>query len=390
VTFVTTNGRATLTDISSRDFAPPIGQTVRDFVKDIGDPYIEYGKLEQLLLVPSLIAARGRLLSIKQWRCQDRVLGHVDCCFLHSEKMEALTGRPDNYAIYACDGLAYGLIDLMSLCLSMPTVLKEIGNSGLEDIERVYVRTKPAGYGFFRQSEDSPIDFSKDITAPKCSTRSLAALYLTGISLDLVFCHEMAHVMYGHVDFVASTLGVRALFEQPKGDSDLRLMVLEAEADRYGMMAAIEAAVRPNSPYLPFALRQLSIWTRVKAVFVTAALLTWFWAFHQKIDREINHFDPYASGSHPPPLARLHLTFKAGRLALERLGWSREHANRVSLEAMEELEEIGKAKKWFEILLPDRSFGLKAMEFVDTVNKIANDLIPDVNQAIEKFRFFPP
>lgn len=363
-------------------------ETFIQFAEPLGLVVTEYDRWAQLLLVPSLIAAKGRARSFKNYLREDGAsFGVAECFYLDGSVCDARAARHnDQFCITIFDAVAYQMLDLCSLALACPRFFTEIGDPSKEDLARVKARKKPAGYGFFRKAEKEPFQINGDLAHPLCPIRSQAALYFTGMALDAIWSHELAHAFMGHVDYAKAQMGMRALNETPNGDSDLRQMPLEAEADRFSCATLVQSAFTPV-PYLPKDLHNLDRKTRLKAGFVVTALLTWFWAFQQRIDRTFDGVDPYAQGSHPPPLARLHLGFDGGRDMLKNLRWQDQNIQFAVFDAMSELEELAEAKEWFSILHPKRSFDKKSNAFVRDIKTVLGDIFKAEMIALESFRF---
>jgi len=357
------------------------------------EPVTDFDALGAVLLVPALIAAQGRARSFEQWwRLEDTPLGVVESCYLDDHRMEAfaLALPAGGHGIGVHEALAYAFFDLFALCFSSPSFLPEIGNVSLERADRVDARAKPPGYGFFRQAASDPIDPDRDITHPLCPLRSRAVLYLTGMALDLVWTHELAHVVLGHLGFADTVLGVRTLRESPSGEGDERLMPLEAEADRFGVITICQTATISSCPYLPRDLHDLPVSVRVRCAFVCTALVTWFWSVQQKIDITYDLEDPYRHGSHPPPLARLHLGFDAAEEMLGKLGWSDAQREAVSTEAKRELAHLANAKGWFGTLDPERAFRSDAQASLEALKRIMGETFRRIAPALEANRYAPP
>jgi hypothetical protein len=351
-----------------------------------------YDQLGELILWPALIAARGRASSFSQWKNKVGFEFSAECHYLNAANMDGYAGGDAGTCyLSVCDAVAYAMLDLFSFLFSVPTFFAAVGDSTLEDLERVANREKPAGYGFFRRSKAQVIDFERDIVAPKCSIRGLAALYFSGMAMDMIWTHELSHGVHGHIDFAKASLGLRALNEQPRGEGDLRLMPMEAEADRFAVISIVQTAmVGDAAPYLPRQLASLSPEIRVTSALVVAALLTWFWAFQQRIDRTYDGFDPYTTGSHPPPLVRLHIAFDVARQFLSQQGWTITMIEKIVFEAMINLEALAAAKSWFSILDPARSFGEQANGFVRDVKRIMGDSYREIEASLAPYRFSKP
>lgn len=330
----------------------------------------------------------GRARSFYNYHRQDgQVFGTAECHFISGNECDARAARiEDQYCISIYSAVPNQMLDLFSLALACPSFFSEIGDPSLEDIKRVHLRTKPAGYGLHRNSKTEHIGFTTELAYPLCPIRSQAALYFTGMALDAIWSHELAHTFMGHVDYAKQQLGIVALNETPQGDSDLRQMPLEVEADRFSCATLVQSSF-DQVPYLPLALSNLTQKTRLKAGFVVSALLTWFWAFQQRIDRTHDGVDPYAQGTHPPPLARLHLSFDGGRDMLKNLGWQQTNIDHAVFDVLTELEALAEAKDWFSILHPQEAFGKDANYFVKDLKSILGETFKAEANTLQKFRY---
>lgn len=346
----------------------------------------------QVLLWPALVAARGRAASFTHWTNGVGMEFNAECHYLENVDMDGYAGgNAGSYYLSVCGGVAYGVFDLFSFAFSFPTFFPSIGDATLESVERVKSREKPLGYGFFRSSITKGIDFEREVVPPRCPIRSLASLYFAGMALDMIWTHELSHGVHGHIDFAQSNLGIRAMSERPMGDGDLLLMPMEAEADRFAILATVQTAMTGNkAPYLPLKLSNLSNEIRVTAALVVVALLSWFWASQQRIDRHYDGIDPYAQGTHPPPLVRLHLSFEMARQFLAMQGWSTSKFENVVFEAMSNLEALSSANSWFSILDPARAFSDEANSHVKDVKAIMGDSFRQIEGSLEPFRFVRP
>ena len=126
------------------------------------------------------------------------------------------------------------------------------------------------------------------------------------------------------------------------------------------------------------------------AALVVLGLLSWFWAFLQRVDRTHDGVDPYLSGSHPPPLVRLHLAFDIAGEFLKQQGWPAPSIQQVVSEALTNLGALATAKNWFAILDPARSFGDEAMGFVKGVRVIMGDAFREIEPTLTPYRFLSP
>lgn len=365
-------------------------QAFMAFAKPFGTVVTDYDQLGQMILYPSLIAARGRARSFQTYATTAGLrFGEAECHFIDNSEFDARVARVDDrYCATVFDAVAYQMLDLFSLALACPSFFREIGDAALEDVDRVKARTKPAGYGLFRKSPEEQVFVKSELAYPLCPVRELAAVYFTGLALDAIWTHELAHAFMGHVDYARVELGIRALNETPKAGDDLRQMPLEAEADRFAAATLVQSAHVPL-PYLPIKLNGLSRETRIRAGLVVAAMLTWFWAYLQRIDRTFDGVDPYESGTHPPPLARLQLSLDGARDMLKNLGQSTDMVQTTTFAALAELEALSEAKDWFAILNPARLYDAKSKAFVADVKTIIGDTYRSQMATLEPFRYQP-
>lgn len=366
----------------------PPSTAFQAFAEELGPIISKFDDWSRKLLYPSLVAARGRAESFRQHRnAAGAMFGEAECYFIHGHHCDARAARRGGHFCFAVyDAVAYQMLDLFSLAFSCPAFFSAIGDPSKEDSARIAAREKPAGYGFFRKDNAERIDFFNELAHPLCPIRSQAALYFTGMALDAIWTHELAHAFMGHVNYADIHLGVRALNETPHVNGDLRQMPLEAEADRFSSATLVQSAFT-RVPYLPEALTALDVKLRIRAGFVVSGLITWFWAFQQRIDRTFDGADPYSQGSHPPPLARLHLGVDCGREMLQRLGWQTPSIQAVVYDAMAEFEVLADAKNWFSIMHPSRAFSPASNMFVRNVKQIIADTHGMQRAELESLRY---
>jgi len=367
----------------------PPSSTFRKFAEPYGLAVTGYDRFGELTLFPSLIAARGRARSFERYKNQHgSMFNEAECHYVNGQETDAFAARRDDkFCILVYDAVGFQMLDLFSFAFACPDFFKEIGDPSLESIDRGKARTKPAGYGFFRNGASDAIDVQKDLAHPLCPIREQAALYFTGLAMDGIWTHELAHAFMGHLDYAEIELGVRAMGETPDGNGDLRQMPLEAEADRFASATLVQSGFGP-SPYLPKSLYELDTNIRVRAGFVVSAMLTWFWAFQQRIERKFDDHDPYTQGTHPPPLARLHLSFDGAREMLQNLRWQPAQIQTVTFDAMAEMEALAEAKDWFSILHPKRSFSKDALAFSKDIKLILGEAFKSIHSGLEPHRYY--
>jgi hypothetical protein len=355
-----------------------------------GPVVTRFDQFTQMIALPGLIAANGRARSFAGYvNGMGREFVSTGCHYLESHVTDAEAAySEEGFCFSVNDAVPMQLIDLFSLALAIPSFFQEIGDPGLEDLQRVRDREKPAGYGFFRKDPEEALLVRSELAYPICPVREEAALYFTGLALDAIWSHELSHAFMGHLEFGSAAHGIRAMNEIPDGQSPLWQMPLEAEAERFSAQAILAGGFQ-GTPYLPMKLQHLSVETRLKAAYVASAVLTWFWAYLQRIDRVIDGFDPYDSGGHPPPLGRLHLAFDANRAYLKMLGWKTGSIETLTFQAMEELETLAVSKEWFSILHPERAFSEKGRQFNKDLQEIMGHHFKEYHEELESYRYQP-
>ncbi len=361
-----------------------------DYASQKGPVVTHFDQIGQFVAFPALLAANGRVSSFEGYvNGMGRKFVSGGCHYLESHETDAEAAySEEGFCFSVNDSVPLQLIDLFSLALAIPSFFREIGDPSMEDLQRVRDREKPAGYGFFRKDPREPLLVRSELAYPLCPKREEAALYFTGMALDAIWSHELSHAFMGHLDFGVRHYGIRAMNELPDGNAELKNMPLEAEADRFSAQAIVSGCFQ-RTPYLPKSLEGLSVQSRLKAAMVTAALLTWFWAYLQRIDRTIDGYDPYETGGHPPPLERLHLAFEADRQYLQALGWGTRSIQTLTFEAMAELEHLAKAKDWFSILHPERAFSEKGQSFHKDLQEIMAHQFKEFYGDLDLFRYRP-
>jgi hypothetical protein len=108
-----------------------------------------------------------------------------------------LRARVAAQARHRCGYCLYATLDMFSFLFSVPTFFTDIGDAALEESSRIAGREKPLGYGFFRRSTESPLDYEREIVPPRFPVRGFAALYFSGIALDAIWTHELSHAVHG-------------------------------------------------------------------------------------------------------------------------------------------------------------------------------------------------
>lgn len=370
---------------------PSPSATFLDYAEDHGSVVTEFDGFTQVISLPALIAASGRARSLKGYvNGRGQEFSSAGCHYIDKNLTDAQAALWDGrFCFTVFDVVPFQLIDIFSLALSVPSFFPEIGDPQLEDLGRVHARQKPAGYGFFRENQREPLLARSELAYPLCPVREEAALYFTGLALDAIWSHELSHAFMGHLEFASVKLGLRAMNELPDKNGSLKQMPLEAEADRFSANAILQSAFG-TVPYLPQRLGELPVNTRVKAAFVTSTLLTWFWAYLQRIDRIFEGVDPYEQGGHPPPLSRFHLMFESNREFLKILGWKTRSIETLSFEVMQELENLAVGKDWFSILHPERIFSEKSKKFSRDVKEIMGHEFRQIHKELELYRYKPP
>jgi hypothetical protein len=142
------------------------------------------------------------------------------------------------------------ITDLFHRMLAHKEVLSEIGNPNKE--------SSAASIGDYYDNVadlliNTPLDKFK-LKFPRDPTRQLYAYHLSGRAMDFVFEHELAHILFGHVDYLSDSLGMDCISEfQPSevlNQNRFDLQTLEMNADTMSLTSCTFRAlnaVKDNS-----------------------------------------------------------------------------------------------------------------------------------------------
>lgn len=139
-------------------------------------------------------------------------------------------------------GVIYILRDLFNRMLSHPQILRDIGNPSIE--------TNVANYPANRKTIDLSTAMREvDVTQlPKDPTRRNLANWLFFVSVEFIFFHELFHIIHGHVDYLKSLGGLRAISEsglELHRLNDLDRHTIEMDADRMAADAMLSRIFGP-------------------------------------------------------------------------------------------------------------------------------------------------
>ena len=215
-----------------------------------------------------------------------------------------VTKRGDKYFL----GITYGAIrvfnDVFYRMMESKNVLTEIGNPEREmNTDKIFsLRLTSMGQLAIPEehSENSePID----------NVRILFGFQLIKMAFEFLTWHELAHIIYGHVDFIHSVLGASELNEIDRGEprsqfDPLVIQTLEMNADRFATQQSIAVLemLMSNSDALTPALRPyFNTWPSVIKMW-TFSTYTFFRLFSNN-----NSATGIKNAFHPPPSLRSHL-----------------------------------------------------------------------------------
>jgi len=201
-------------------------------------------------------------------------------------------------------GLAAACYEFANFCFSQTDMFRDIGDPDKEISPEPLDRTVPGLWmrGKGRGLETSAFVERGRTYLPRCSERETKALLLALLMLRVVWLHELAHCLNGHVDWSFRAYGLTCLFDGHDPDAPPQPHVpqahlLEYDADQSALMLAckVQIAEAENiSGLLAMPLVQRLHWTLFAAYVVTLIL-----AMHERI------YPPPNRNNHPSPEARL-------------------------------------------------------------------------------------
>lgn len=143
----------------------------------------------------------------------------------------------EHYIIGIHLGIWAIVTDLFHRMLARKEILQEIGNSKEESSA-----TSISDYydNVFDLLINTPLDKFK-LKFPKDPVRQLYAYHLSGRAMDFVFEHELAHILFGHADYLSDFLGIDCVSEfQPSevvNQNKFDLQTLEMNADTMALQS---------------------------------------------------------------------------------------------------------------------------------------------------------
>ncbi|MCJ7448609.1 MAG: hypothetical protein MUO72_13045 [Bacteroidales bacterium] len=148
------------------------------------------------------------------------------------------------YYIIAIHLAVWAIItDLFHRMLAHKEILKGIGNPNKE--------SSATSIGDYYDDVadlliNTPLDkFS--LKFPKDTTRQHYAYHLSGLAMDFIFEHELAHILFGHVDYLSNCLSMNCISEFQSSEilyqNQFNLQTLEMNADTMGLASCISRAI---------------------------------------------------------------------------------------------------------------------------------------------------
>ena len=150
--------------------------------------------------------------------------------YINNNLLNAVASKEsDKYYIGIYAGTFILLNELFLRIMSSPNILPEIGDISKEG------KTKKL---FNPQQYDLDTYFlckpDEENIMPKDTTRQLYASLFTKAALNFLFDHEYAHIVFGHVDYIASTKKIFSITEEESSEeTPLDSQTLEMDADSF-------------------------------------------------------------------------------------------------------------------------------------------------------------
>lgn len=229
----------------------------------------------------------------------------IECGFVRNFDLNGAAGHEsDRHCCILDVNLVGAMIDIASTVMSIPNVLSDVGDPDIEQIARVSERNWPMGHALVNLPDSDGRPQKHRLTLPKDMTRRRCAIYLQHVALDLLWRHEIAHALLGHVDYACANIpGVRNLHENSRGNHKFSVLPLEVEADKHALLACLDTASQTSAPFLPSGL-ELNANQRFRCTVIAATLIIWFWGYLDSLRRNSAE-DPDGELSHPPPGLRI-------------------------------------------------------------------------------------
>lgn len=312
---------------------------------------------------------------------------HVSCGFLRDFGFNGVAGFEQGHHCCALDiNLVGAMLDLSMTALSVPEVLPDIGNAGAEDSERVSQRDWPMGYALANADgldDRKPMD---RLTKPLDLGRRRCAVYLHLVALDLLWRHEIAHALLGHVGFARAGLNLKVLHERPSGGQGFDVLPLEVEADKHALLSCLDTASQDGAP---FQVKDLDLTAdqRRRCTLLAASLVLWFWAYLEKADRrETPGYEP--AESHPPPGLRIMQLLTGVWEYFVRVTRDSDGLPSLMDGLHDDLRAMALAHPRFAILHPELLYASERREAAAAAHRIVAERRDAQAALLEPFRFF--
>lgn len=222
----------------------------------------------------------------------------------NNEANAFVTKRGDKYFL----GITYGAIlafsDVFCRMMENKNVLTEVGDPEKEmNVNKIYsLRLTSMG-------QLAVTEMHSENSEPIDNVRILLGFQLVKMAFEFLVWHELAHIIYGHVDYVHSILGSFELKEIEREESKNQLdplvcQTLEIHADRFATqqsIAILEMLISNPDALTPALRPYFNSWSSVIKmwVFSTYAFFRFF--------SDHNYADGIRNTFHPPPSLRSNL-----------------------------------------------------------------------------------
>jgi len=221
----------------------------------------------------------------------------------NNETNAYVTKRGDKYFL----GITYGTIrvfnDVFYRMMESKNILTEIG-----DPERKMDTDKIFSLKLTSMGQLAIPEQDSENSVPIDNVRILFGFQLIKMAFEFLVWHELAHIIYGHVDYVHSVLGsfveLKEREEYRKQLDPLVSQTLEMDADRFAAqqsIAVLEMLISNPDALTPALRPYFNTWPSVFKMW-TFSTYTFFRLF-----ADHNHAAGIRNAFHPPPSLRSHL-----------------------------------------------------------------------------------
>jgi hypothetical protein len=201
-------------------------------------------------------------------------------------------------------GAAMLPFDMFLRMLNHPSVLQRIGDSTIERVNPHHLDGLVLDIQDLREQR-AINGYPVNATVARNESRTSFAFFSFIIAFDFLFCHELMHIMRGHLDYSQRDLGLPFMLEAAQVTSardPITSQALECDADMGAATSCLHNLLSPGKFRFPETFRPI-LDTPEKSLFVWHfAIASIFYLWGVKID-------PARLGtySHPPPAMRLML-----------------------------------------------------------------------------------